>query len=48
MKKQYNTPQLVTIGQIKTLTGMQRNQNYLDNVNGSDAWKKIDSGEDDE
>jgi hypothetical protein len=45
MKKTYSAPQLVTIGQIKALTGMFRNSDYLDNSNGSDAWKKVTSEE---
>lgn len=40
-KKRYEAPALTVIGQITSLTGMFRNANYLDNTNGSDAWKTL-------
>lgn len=45
-KKRYEAPALTMIGQITSLTGMFRNANYLDNTNGSDAWKTIVADED--
>jgi hypothetical protein len=41
MKKTYIGPSLVVIGRITALTGMVKNLNYLDNTNGSDAWKNM-------
>lgn len=40
-KKRYEAPSLDTIGQITSLTGMWRNANFLDNTNGSDAWRSV-------
>jgi len=44
MEKTYDSPTLTVVGQIVELTGMFRNGNYLDNSNGSDAWKTINGG----
>jgi hypothetical protein len=42
-KKEYVAPSLSVIGRITELTGMFKNGNYLDNSNGSDAWRTIGS-----
>jgi len=41
MRKLYTAPCLTVIGRISALTGMFKNANYLDNTNGSDAWKTV-------
>lgn len=45
-KRSYVTPALIVIGEITSLTGMFRNADYLDNSNGSDAWKTVGPVED--
>jgi hypothetical protein len=43
-KREYLEPTFTVIGRITALTGMFRNGNYLDNSNGSDAWKTVGGG----
>lgn len=45
MKREYIAPSLMVIGRITALTGMFKNANYLDNSNGSDAWRTIGGGD---
>jgi hypothetical protein len=43
-KREYLEPTFTMIGRITALTGMFRNGNYLDNSNGSNAWKTVGGG----
>jgi hypothetical protein len=39
VKRAYVAPSLIVIGRITALTGMMKLDNYLDNNNGSNAWR---------
>jgi hypothetical protein len=45
MKKVYMAPSLMVIGRVAAMTGMNKNDNYLDNSNGSNAWKVTHGGQ---
>lgn len=45
MKKAYMSPSLMVIGRVAAMTGQNKNDNYLDNSNGSNAWKTTHGGQ---
>lgn len=45
MKRVYTAPSLTVIGRITAMTGMNKDGDYLDNSNGSEAWKVKHGGQ---